>query len=169
MKLTFSELKMNVLLWWRQRQLRSGNRQTRRRAIRGMSHSADPRWLAPLMSALRDESWLVRKEAARVLGEIGDAQSVRPLLTLLGDSFHPAIAATTVRALEKVLSRTLTRTLPEDVKAAASLGDISGFNRECRVGIAWFSSSGNPKEWTADCSRIRKLAEQELIRRGLNT
>jgi HEAT repeat protein len=66
------------MLWWNLRRLKSGDVQTRRRAIKGLSRSRNPRALAALMAALVDESHLARKEAAQALGEIGDAQAVKP-------------------------------------------------------------------------------------------
>jgi HEAT repeat protein len=57
------------MLWWNLRQLKSSDVQTRRRAIKGLSRSQNPRALAALMAALVDESHLARKEAAEALGE----------------------------------------------------------------------------------------------------
>ncbi|MCI0391969.1 MAG: HEAT repeat domain-containing protein [Acidobacteria bacterium] len=82
------------MLWLKLRRLKSSDDQTRRRAIKGLSRSRDPRAMAALMAALNDQSYLVRKEAARALGEIGDAQAVEPLINLIEESFHYAIART---------------------------------------------------------------------------
>ena len=54
-------------MWWKLRLLKSSNIQTRRRAIKGLGKSQDSRALAALMAALRDESYVVRKEAAKPL------------------------------------------------------------------------------------------------------
>ncbi len=155
------------MTWWKLRQLKSRNDQTRRRAIKGLSRSRDPRAMAALMAALTDESYLVRKEAAQALGEIGDAQAVGPLINLIEESFHYAIARTAVGALEKVLVRVAASAVSEDVQAAATLSDVSGANYERCEGIAWFSETRNVLPWTMDCSRVRKLAHRELTRRGL--
>jgi HEAT repeat protein len=156
------------MLWWNLRQLRSSDIQTRRRAIKGLSRSRDPRAMAALMAALNDQSYLVRKEAARALGEIGDAQAVEPLINLIEDSFHYAIARTAVGALEKVLVRVPASLISKDVQAAAALSDVSGIYYERREGTAWFSKARNATPWTMDCSQVRKLANRELTRRGLS-
>jgi len=155
------------MLWWNLRQLKSGNQQTRRRAVKGLGRSRDPRAIDPLMAALNDGSYLVRQEAARALGEIGDARAVRSLVNLIGESFQHALVTTAVGALEKVLGRAAAAAVSEDVRAAATLSDVSGLDHEYREGIAWFFEDRNVRAWTMDCSRIRKLAHQELIRRGL--
>ena len=123
--------------------------------------------MAGLTAALNDKSYLVRKEAAQALGEIGDAQAVGPLINLIEESFHYAIARTAVGALEKVLVRVAASAVSEDVQAAATLSDVSGANYERCEGIAWFSETRNVLPWTMDCSRVRKLAHRELTRRGL--
>ena len=155
------------MTWWKLRQLKSRNDQTRRRAIKGLSRSRDPRAMAALMAALTDESYLVRKEAALALGEIGDARAVGPLINLIEESFHYAIARTAVGALEKVLVRVAASAVSKDVQAAAILSDVSGTYYESREGTAWFSEARNAQPWTMDCSQVRKLAHRELTRRGL--
>jgi hypothetical protein len=123
--------------------------------------------MAALMAALNDESYLVRKKAAQALGEIGDAQAVGPLINLIEESFHYAMARTAVGALEKVLVRVAASAVSKDVQAAAVLSDVSGVYCECREGTAWFSKARNAQPWTMDCSQVRKLGRRELTRRGL--
>lgn len=155
------------MLWWNLQQLKSSNVQTRRRAIKGLSKSRSPRALAALMAALVDESHLARKEAAQALGEIGDAQAVKPLINLIECSFHYAIAKAAVGALEKVLVRVAASVASKDVEAAAALSDVSGIHSERREGAAWFSEAKNATPWIMDCSHVRRFARQELTRRGL--
>lgn len=156
-------------MWWKLQQLKSSNDQRRRRAIKGLSRSKDPRALSILTASLRDESYLVRKEAARALGDIGDARAVGPLLNLIEESFHFAMARTAISALEEVLGRVAANAVSEDMQAAAILGDVSGIYYDRQEGIAWFSKSRYARPWTMDCSRVRTLAHRELIRRGLIT
>jgi HEAT repeat protein len=155
------------MLWWKLRQLKSRNPQARRRAVKGLGKSRDPRAIDPLMVALNDKSYLVRKEAARALGDIGDARTVRPLINLIEESFHYAMARTAVGALERVLGRTATRAISKDVQAAAMLSDVSSVDYERRESMIWFSGASSARDWTMDCSQVRKLAHKELIRRGL--
>ena len=156
------------MLWWKLRRLKSGDDQTRRRTIKGLSRSRDPQAMAALMTSLNDQSYLVRKEAARALGEIGDAQAVEPLINLIEESFHYAIARTAVGALEKVLVRVSASLVSKDVQAAAALSDVCGTYYERREGTAWFFEARNATPWTMDCSQVRKLANRELTRRGLS-
>jgi HEAT repeat protein len=155
------------MLWWKLRQLKSRNPQARRRAVKGLVKSRDPRAIDPLMAALNDESYLVRKEAARALGDIGDARTVRPLINLIEESFHYAMARTAVDALGQVLSRAAAGAISKDVQAAAILSDVSSIDHERRESMVWFSEPSSAMDWTMDCSQVRKLAHRELIRRGL--
>ena len=41
--------------------------------------------MAPLIVALADDQWEVRRSAAWALGEIGDGRAVLPLIAVLGD------------------------------------------------------------------------------------
>jgi len=157
------------MLWWNLRRLKSSDVQTRRRAIKGLSRSRNPRAPAALMAALVDESYLARKEAAQALGEIGDAQTVNPLINLIEDSSHHAIVKAAVGALEKVLVRVAASVFSEDLQAAAALSDVGGIYYKRGEGAAWFSEGRNATPWIMDCSHVRRLALQELIRRGLSS
>jgi hypothetical protein len=121
------------------------------------------------MSALVDESYLARKEAAHALGEIGDAQAVTPLINLIEDSSHHAIVKAAVGALEKVLVRVAASVVSKDLQAAAALGDLGGVYYERGEGAAWVSEARNAAPWIMDCSQVRRLARQELTRRGLSS
>jgi hypothetical protein len=157
------------MLWWNLRRLTSSDVQTRRRAIKGLSRSRNPRALAALMAALVDESHLARKEAAQALGEIGDAQAVKPLINLIEDSSHHAIVNAAVGALEKVLVRVAASVVSKDLQAAAALSDVGGVYYERGEGAAWVSEARNATPWIMDCSQVRRLARQELTRRGLSS
>src|SRR5262249_22545874 len=109
------------MLWLNIRRLKSSDVQTRRQAIKGLSGSRNPRALAALMAALVDESHLARKEAAQALGEIGDAQAVKPLINLIEDSSHHAIVKAAVGALEKVLVRVAASVVSKDAQAQAEV------------------------------------------------
>lgn len=147
--------------------LRFGSVKARRSVVKALSQSTNPRAQEALMTALHDESYLVRKEAAQSLGDIGDAQVVGPLIQMIEDSFHYSMARTAVGALERVLDRVSSVAIPEDILAAAILGDVYGIYHERREGMAWFSKTRNGMPWTMDCSRVRTLAHRELLRRGL--
>jgi len=154
------------MLWWNLRRLKSSDVQTRRRAIKGLSRSRNPRALAALMAALVDESHLARKEAAQALGEVGDARVVKPLVDLIEENFHYTIAKAAVGALEKVLVRVAASVVSKDIQAAAALSDVGGIYYDHREGAAWFPEAGDATPWIMDCSQVRRLARQELTRRG---
>jgi len=156
------------MLWWNLRRLKSSDVQTRRRGIKGLSRSRSPRALAALMAALVDDSHLARKEAAQALGEIGDAQAVKPLINLIEDSSHHAIVKAAVAALEKVFVRVAASVVSKDVQAAAALSDVGGIYYERGEGAAWVSEARDATPWIMDCSQVRRLARQELTRRGLS-
>lgn len=156
------------MLWWKLQRLKSSKDHIRRNAIKGLCKSQNPRAMAAVMIALNDESYMVRKEAAYAIGEIGDAQTVEPLINLIEESLHYAIARNAVVALEKVLARVAVSVMSKDIKAAAVLDDVSGTYYESRKGMAWFSEARNGTPWKMDCSQVRKLANRELIRRGLS-
>ena len=156
------------MLWWNLRRLKSSDVQTRLRAIKGLNRSRNPRALAALMTALVDESHLARKEAAQALGEIGDAQAVKPLINLIEDSSHHTIVNAAVGALEKVLVRVAASVVSKDLQAAAALNDVSGIYYERGEGAAWVSEARTATSWIMDCSQVRRLARQELTHRGLS-
>ena len=86
---------------------------------------------------------------------------------MIEESFHYAMARTAVGALEEVLGRAATGAISEDMQAAAILGDVNGIYYERQEGTAWFSHDRAAQPWAMDCSRVRRLAHQELLRRGL--
>ena len=122
------------MLWWNLRRLTSSDVQTRRRAIKGLSRSRNPRALAALMAALVDESHLARKEAAQALGEIGDAQAVKPLINLIEDSSHQALVKAAVGALERALVRVAASVDSKDVKVAVLMSEGSRARNRLAVG-----------------------------------
>ena len=155
------------MLWWKLQRLKSGDVQTRRRVVRELSGSCDPRAMPALMASLVDESFLVRKEAAQSLGEVGDERALKPLINLIEDSLHYSMAKTAAFALETLLVRVAVNAVSKDVQAAAALNDISGGYPECLKRSASASGARIATTWTMDCSRVRRLANQELTRRGL--
>jgi HEAT repeat protein len=65
--------------------VRSDDEQTRLGALRGMGHSADPRWLDVILAAVTDDEEEAREEAARAAGEIEDERAVGALADLVDD------------------------------------------------------------------------------------
>jgi len=65
--------------------LKSQDPAKRAEVIRALGDMKDKRAVEPLISALKDESWQVRRNAAMALGEIKDARAVEPLIAALRD------------------------------------------------------------------------------------
>jgi HEAT repeat protein len=61
------------MLWWNLMLLKFDDYRIRRRAVNALGKSRDTCAQALLTEGLYDEHYLVRKEAARALGESGDA------------------------------------------------------------------------------------------------
>lgn len=74
------------MLWWKLRQLRSGDRAIRRVAASKLGDIKDPRAVAGLVSVLQDEDSDVRWNAAHALGKIGDPMAIEPLVAALQDA-----------------------------------------------------------------------------------
>lgn len=155
------------MIRWTIWKLRSRNDWTRWRAVRWLRRRRDPRAQAALVASLDDRSYMVRQEAAQALGEIGGALAVGPLIHLIEQSLHYAMTRTAVDALTRVLDRTAGQAQVDDMQAAAMLADINGLTYDLREGTAWFSETRNARRWSMDCSKVRNLAYQELLRRGL--
>ena len=73
------------MLWLTQRQLKSKNAASRRKAVEQLGADPHPRSLRALASALGDEDAEVRRLAATALGKLEDDRSVEPLLGALRD------------------------------------------------------------------------------------
>lgn len=69
--------------WWASRQLRSGDRNVRKQAIRKLGASRDIQAVQPLIKALKDEDEDIRRLAAVALGKINKGNAVPPLLAIL--------------------------------------------------------------------------------------
>ncbi|MDX2034005.1 MAG: HEAT repeat domain-containing protein [Blastocatellia bacterium] len=153
------------MFWWNMQLLKFKDYRARRRAIRGLSQSQDERAIDPVIAALDDRHYLVRKAAAQALGDFGGEHALAPLLTLAEDTFHYPMAKIAVDALQNVLGRAATNADRKDLEAAANLHDVSGLFRHPTEGVGYFSEENRTLHWTVDCSRIRALAGQEMIRR----
>jgi hypothetical protein len=113
----------------------------------------------PLIAALEDSSQEVRCVAADLLGELGDARAVAPLVKAA--KVKTELAFIIVKNLEKVLTLSATSARTEDLMLVRSLDNVA-----C---IAWCGGCNYSAKYdtSVDCSPVRQLARQELIRRGI--
>ena len=120
-----------------------------------------PASIEPLITALREHGeWPV----AKALGQIGDARAVKPLVATvvntknLRELTYPMPVEEPILALEKVLERSATEVPTEDLHKVAALEDSVFISTPPETCMYW--------EKTIDCSHVKQLARQELIRRG---
>jgi hypothetical protein len=105
------------MLWWRLRQLKSANDETRTRAATRIGLSKQAEAFDHLVLLLEDGASSVRAAAARSLGQIGDSRAVTPLLKLLSDD-SADVRERAVNAIgtlgDELAKRSLVKTLFED-------------------------------------------------------
>jgi HEAT repeat protein len=63
-----------------------------------MGRLGDPRSTEPLLNALADDHWQVRRAAAEALGRLGDARAVESLIQALAD-IHQGVRCAATEAL----------------------------------------------------------------------
>ncbi|MGH9425032.1 MAG: HEAT repeat domain-containing protein, partial [Terriglobia bacterium] len=101
------------------------------------------------------------KQVLRGLKETADERAVKPLLELARDTYLSRVA---IEILGQVLGRFAIKVAQEELRAVAGLEGVSEFLRVNR------GDFGNDFDVTGpvDCSQVKQLAWQELIRRGLS-
>ena len=77
------------------------NKYAKKKAAEALGEIGDARAVEPLILALKDEYWEVRRRAAEALGEIGDARAVEPLKKALNDESR-GVREAARDALEKI-------------------------------------------------------------------
>jgi HEAT repeat protein len=86
------------MLWWNIRQLRSKKRDSRKRAAERLSRSRNGRAVDPLIEALKDEYYLVRRAAVAALERVDDERVIEPLMNAVSD-WEPGVQCAAVTAL----------------------------------------------------------------------
>ena len=115
-----------------------------------------PAAVEPLITSLRYEYFTY--EAAQALGHIADVRAMKPLLTLATDSRFGEIA---IKALEQLLTFSVASTPEDDLHSIAQLKHVFQTGR-----VVSDLGEADIKE-PVDCSQVRHLAQQELIRKGI--
>jgi len=96
--------------------------------------------------------------AALELGRIGDSQAFGALVRCLDNKDIPA---NVIEAIQSILGRTARTLSLNDPRRVASLS-----NSVIAVSLRYCNYAAQEDSATIDCSRVRQLARQELIRRG---
>lgn len=89
------------MLWWRLRQIKSKNRDTRYRAVEKLGNAGRAKAVMTLVSLLQDSDHAIRNQAAEALGKIGDMRAVEPLIVALQHADY-SLRETSARALGKI-------------------------------------------------------------------
>lgn len=103
----------------------------------------------------RWEPWLI---ATKALGQLGNPEVVTPLLKITNDEM---VADAAIDALRNTLVHMVTNIATEELRSVLRLDKIQQFN----LFITLDRVSNYSKD--VDCSQVKLLAQQELVRRGL--
>ena len=136
-------------------------------AVENLQAISDVRAIKPLIGALSDNNGNVRDSAMVALLLMGDARAVGPLVSLAEHSWGTESGAEdAVDAVAVVLERCSRGVSKEILRRFVEFNDgaIRQNEYETCPGFEWGHVSG---EHRVNCSRIKQLARQELIRRGL--
>ena len=163
-----------------------------RGAVASLGDLGDARAVAPLVGALANDSYSVRAAAAEALGKLGDARAVAPLIDRLhGD--EPNVESNAVDALARIgvqtgdplavlglviAARRQNRWINNKIIEDILYRHIKHLNNIALQSItsirSWYipysEDEGEGRSDTlVDFSRARELAQQELLRREMNT
>jgi HEAT repeat protein len=118
-----------------------------------------------LLVALVDSEPGLRQQAVKVLSECGDPGMVKELVRLTRDG---AVAEHAAEALTALLRRGARLASEEALAAAARIGSVARFTPTIRPMAAQGRGArrGIVLKRVVDCSEIRRLAREELLRRG---
>ncbi|MFQ5435244.1 MAG: HEAT repeat domain-containing protein [Anaerolineae bacterium] len=134
----------------------TGSRNT---GARLLGEIGDERAIQPLIDTLPYlRMGTAVEEAAEALGNIGDARAVMPLLAALGVKNEEMIRKA-IKALERVVDRSKSGLDPKVLNEIAKLPAVLK---------ARFVVIEANREVSVDCSRVKQIAQQELVRRGLD-
>jgi HEAT repeat protein len=119
--------------------------------------------MTSLVAELRGESHDSHMATAQALGQLGDARAVKELVRLADTDHFPGCGKTAINALERILERNAARLASEDLQRIAQL--LGVFEEHCE---AYMDPDALVfRRESVDCSYVKQLARQELIRRGL--
>jgi HEAT repeat protein len=129
-------------------------------AAAALGKIGDPSAVEPLLKALEEKDVGTQENAIEALVQIGDPRAIKPILTRA----HGTFARKAVIWLRSTLNRVAANATEEDLRAVASLTlfewGVTYADPHCGADNEW----GNVP---IDCSQVKQLARQELIRRGL--
>jgi HEAT repeat protein len=141
--------------------LRDTETSVRLRAVQALGHLGDEQVLQPLMELFQHDKE-TRLETAVAVARISAPHAVKPLITIVQtdrDSAHGALDV-----LLKVLHQAAAEVSPEDLRSLVALPTTAAAAAQTTQGPArGVRAAAAP----VDCSGAAKVAEEELVRRGL--
>jgi len=117
----------------------------------------------PLLAVLGSWDADGRTTLAAVLGLIGDARAVRPLVELASDA---EVAELAIQALQRILERGAATVTTDDLRAVAALKDkdVVQVRRRTRSHGGFIYLRDAPER--VDCSPVKRLAKEALLNRA---
>jgi HEAT repeat protein len=110
-----------------------------------------------LTQSLQDPDAEVRTSCVLALGEIGEQQSILPVMIMMRDQEVSVTA-------KKVLLMFLSRASEISVASLKALAGLADYKAKVLTEVEWGKSAWFVEN--LDCSKVRMLAQQELMRRG---
>lgn len=152
----------------------SGDTEARRLAAKALGTIRDARAVGPLIEQLSDPQTLA--SAAEALGAIGDARAVDPLAKLVENKHaEPEVMAALVKlgaaparplleiAIDRRRGGSVAHVLVQALVQSPGIFTAEDLELCNRIADGYY----NPDKGSYHCSNIRRLAREELIRRGL--
>jgi HEAT repeat protein len=115
--------------------------------------------LEPLLVTLNDRNDHVLNGAVAALGALGYPRALQPLLAIANSNKTVANAATL--AARRIVEKASGQVPAETLHAVVEMKDVNGL-RDVEHKCGDFTI-----DWPVDCSQVKQLARQELIRRGV--
>jgi len=153
--------------------LSTGNTDRKIAAAQALGELSDSRAIEPLLAALDAYDSAVRKSAADALGDLG---AVNALPVLRGratvrvdghsqdrDARDAVMTEIYVKSIARIIERSAKDVGLAELKALANLSDVEQVQFKCNEGCEIVYLAGRR---LVDCSLVKQLARQELIRRG---
>jgi HEAT repeat protein len=119
-----------------------------------------------LIAVLKDKNyrWRIRRTVAETLSQMGNVRAFGPLVTLTTDG---EVAQIATGALQKLLESNASEIPLEDLQRVVTLNEVVQIVHQWDTCGGFLSREVEPSSKRIDCTQIRQLARQELIRRGL--
>ena len=149
--------------------LQDDNSNVRLAAVQTLGKIGDKQAADPLSVLLKSNKEQTQEAVAIALGQMCDVRGVKPLISIIQKKKRSSYAK---KALEDILDKTVQEVKEEDLRQLVALSDEFGSFIKESIKIESPCGMSYTRDITEsvkveDYSRLRQLARQELIRRGL--